>query len=215
MAEKYIISILSHKGGGGKTLTSHLLAWGLAYMGKRVVHMSTDSVRTLKSDANRPYRCVSGKTEDELKKVIENFRKFKDPDKSELPDIYLIIDGGAGKHVFDEWLAEISTIVLSPVKNSFDDFEAAILDLKRMPNCIIFKNEWPYEYLAIPKANAKFDAAFKHVSNRILDYVIVRSLNLKLINDDEELGSIKSEIFSKGKSFAYSVTQWIKDHPKT
>lgn len=143
----YVISVLGHKGGGGKTTCSHLLAHGLASLGYGVFHAATDSIQKIKSSENRPYITYSAKTDAELRKVINAFdvktKKAKENGNSK--DIFLILDGGANKIKLDMYLHEVSTLTIVPVKPSGDDTDGTYSDLERfkLRPSYALRNEWP------------------------------------------------------------------------
>lgn len=184
---KHIISVLSHKGGGGKTTTSHLLAYGLSKLGHGVIHAATDSIRSVRDASVRPYNTYSAKTDEELKTVVASFSKFPDVEGKEL---FLVLDGGANKHELDVVLAKASDLVLIPFKDSYEDYEAAALDLRRLPDAFGLKTAWPYEYKRIPIANAEMEEEFGDLKNRLFNYTITYSENLRLITNDKKIDSL-------------------------
>lgn len=202
---KHIISVLSHKGGGGKTTTSHLLAYGLSKLGHGVIHAATDSIRSVRDANVRPYNTYSAKTDEELKAVVASFSKFPDVEGKEL---FLVLDGGANKHQLDEALAKVSDLVLIPFKDSYEDYEAAVLDLRRLPDSLGLKTAWPYEYKRIPIANAEMEEEFGDLKNRLFDYTINYSENLRLITNDKKVDSL-AKAKPIAKSFALAVRQHL------
>jgi chromosome partitioning protein len=201
---KHIISFLGHKGGTGKSTCSHLAAIGLAELGYGVIHASTDSSRLIRSSENRKYGCLSARTEAELKTLIEKFKELIEKDNK---NIFLIIDGGANKRDLDEDLAKISDLVIVPTKDGFNDLDAAVIDVKRLPNSYALRSMWPYAYLRYPISERKLAEAFVGLENRIFDHTILSSENTRVVDDDTALESLR-----KGKNVARSFAFSIKAH---
>lgn len=203
---KHVISFLSHKGGGGKTTSSHLAAHGLALTGAVVFHAATDSIRTIKASEPRLYNCYPAKTDDELKWTIERFSKVPDSTDREL---YLIIDGGANKYKLDEALAPISDLVLIPVKDSSDDYEACVLDLQRLPGSFALRTAWP-SGTHLPVAEAELKEELGELHSRLFDHKILNRESTRRISNDKKLGSVK-ESEEEAIKFALKIRAHLKN----
>lgn len=65
--------------------------------------------------------------------------------------------------------------------------QLAVLDLRRLSDSLGLKTAWPYEYKRIPIANAEMEVEFGDMKNRLFDYTINYSENLRLITNDKKL----------------------------
>lgn len=181
------------------------MAFGLSQLGFGVIHASTDSIRTIKSAEKRPYNTYSAKTDEELKEVVDKFSKYP-----EIADqhLFLIIDGGANKHKLDESLSSISDLVLIPVKDSFDDYEAAVLDLQRLPRSFAIRTAWPYEYKRIPLAEAELATAFGELTGRLFNHTIKYSENIRLITNNAKLDDLRKAKYEANR-LALAVNYYL------
>lgn len=225
--EKIIISSATSKGGCGKSVLTHYSSTGFGLRGFRVIHVNADNSRPILNDKGRPYRTFSGKTSDELKKIIVNFHEYKDIAEIDKvtgeivkkPPFIMHIENGAGKLELDEWIVRIGeksgiqSVNIIPVQNSYEDFYMALQDIERLPNSVLVKNSWPTEYLVIPNADAEFDKAFINYKDKVLDYKVERSSNLRLITHPDKYDLLTSETKAKSRTFAGHLLNWIKEHP--
>ncbi len=128
-----VIGILSKKGGCGKTLVAHYIAHGMSKgLGIDTMVMQTD-VRT-----ERPDEFVNGR--EYAMSSITNVNPEKDYEyilnlyekASKLPNLCLIIDGGANRSALDRRLAPLCDLVLVPFGYGKEDMDVAEADLWAM-----------------------------------------------------------------------------------
>ena len=70
------------------------------------------------------------------------------------------------------------------------------------------RTAWPCEYKRIPIANAEMEEEFCDLKNRLFDYTINYSENLRLITNDKKIDSL-AKAKPIAKSFALAVRQHL------
>jgi hypothetical protein len=152
------VAILSRKGGSGKSTLSYFLAHGMAHgvadkIGSDVwtVLLRTDNRTRRPSDINskRRYMVSSVPGDETDKEHIERVVRMT----SEIPESFLVMDGGANRRNYDYAACAIADIVLIPVGCSEEDLETADADYEdflkfiatheRQTEIYFVRNKWP------------------------------------------------------------------------
>lgn len=154
-----IIYIGGHKGGSTKSTTGHLLCLGAILRNQPAAYVLTDPKRQLKSEG-RPYGVLDGRDPARLAQIIGASHSAENG--------WLIIDGGGNRPAFDSAMAEESSLVLIPFRDSEEDLEAAAQDLKDMPQAFAWPSAWPTNIHAQEAAQHLIDALAKAFPLRVL-----------------------------------------------
>jgi ATPases involved in chromosome partitioning len=152
------VAILGRKGGSGKSTLSYFLAHGMStgisdMIGRRVwtVLLRTDNRTRRPTELNdkRKYMVGSVPGDETDNDYIQNLIEMT----SQIPDAFLIIDGGANRRNYDYAACAVADLVLIPTGCSEEDLETADADYDNLMDFIeknnseaevfLIRNKWP------------------------------------------------------------------------
>jgi cellulose biosynthesis protein BcsQ len=125
-----VIGVFGKKGGSGKTLVAHYIAHGMSKGLKVETMVMQTDVRTVRPDefvSGREYGMSSIPNENpekDFEYILKLYEKA-----SQLPNLCLIIDGGANRTALDKKLAPLCDLVLIPFGYGKEDMDVAEADL--------------------------------------------------------------------------------------
>ena len=160
-----IVCILGNKGGTGKTTLSHMIAHGLALLGKHVVCVLTDLERERLSKEGRRYLPFDAREGAELRKVVATLNN--------VDDWFGVIDGGGNRSDTDSHLANLADVVLLPFRDSHEDMRTVLRDLEWMPRAWGLPSQWPDNPHDLRLAQDSMEALLGRFRHRLLDPVPV------------------------------------------
>lgn len=194
---KLIIASLGIKGGSGKTTVSQLCAYGLAKLGHVAILTSTD-VRRRERRAildNKIYVNLDGRTTQGLTDSINKFKSYDEGSKLAV----MILDGGANEsRELDTALASISDVVLIPFMRSPEDLDQVILELEVHPKSFGLPNRWPYNKMALEKANRYMTERLASFGDRILKPNVDCNGSIDLLGD---MDKVEADAVNKASRF--------------
>ncbi|VCU72155.1 ATPase MipZ [Pigmentiphaga humi] len=156
-----IVCVLGNKGGTGKTTLSHMIAHGMALLGKRVVCVLTDLERERLSKAGRLYLPFDAREAANLAKVVATL--------NEVEDWFGVIDGAGNRPDVDSHLANLADLVLLPFRDSHEDLRTVLRDLEWMPRAWGLPSQWPQHAAGRAAAQASIDRLLPGMRHRLLD----------------------------------------------
>src|SRR5262252_732940 len=159
-----IISVLGNKGGTGKTTISHMLGYGFGLLGLRTVVAVTDATREPLSRVGRRYLPADARRPEQLEKIATTVLAIE--------GWVGVIDGGSGRTEFDDRLAQLSTLVFLPFRESHEDIRTVRRDLERIPTAYAVPAQWPTNPLARDAAFRAIDELMSEFRDRIASPVM-------------------------------------------
>jgi len=156
-----IICVLGNKGGTGKTTLSHMIAHGMALLGKRVVCVLTDLEREKLQKEGRKYLPFDARETANLSKLMTTLNN--------VPDWFGVIDGGGNRSDFDSYLANQADLVLLPFRDSHEDMRTVVRDLEWMPRAWGLPTQWPVTEQGRAVSNASMERMMPGFTHRVLD----------------------------------------------
>ena len=183
---KIIVASIGIKGGSGKSTASQLLAYGIAKLGHVAILTSTDVRRRERRIIldNKSYVNLDGRTTQGLTDSITKFKSYDEGAKLAV----MILDGGANEtRDLDKALASISDVVLIPFMRSHEDLDQAIIELEEHPKAFGLPTRWPYNRMALKKANRDMTERLASFGDRILNPNVECNASGDLLGDMDKV----------------------------
>lgn len=195
-----IVCVLGNKGGTGKTTLSHMIAHGMALLGKRVVCVLTDAERERLCKDGRKYLPFDAREPEVLAKTISTL--------NHVDDWFGVIDGGGNRSDLDSHLAGLADLVILPFRDSHEDIRTVIRDLEWMSRAVALPSQWPTNAWARQSANKSVATMMSAYGARILEPMPALA-STKLLLQDEIPARLPAPLNSACRVLAMQVFELL------
>lgn len=159
MSKTNIVFFAGSKGGVGKSATSHLACLGAVLCNQPAAYVLTDPDREIR-DKGRPYDVLDGRKPNDLAHILNASRN--------MPNGWLIIDGGGNRPAFDSAIAEEADLCIFPFRPSQEDMDTVSKDMDRIAQALAWPTAWPTNLFAIPAALSYINRLSKKYPSRVI-----------------------------------------------
>jgi len=150
-----------------------MLGHGFGLLGLRTVVAVTDATREPLSRTGRRYLPADARRPEQLERIAATLLGVE--------GWVGVIDGGSGRVEFDDRLAEQSTVVLLPFRESHEDIRTVRRDLERIPAAYAVPAQWPTNPLARDAAFRTIERLMADLRDRILPPIFSLSASKLLL----------------------------------